>query len=98
MPTPVAATARARLQIAVIVDWLNEGSPATARHFQERLRTAYRQLSEFPLSGARDKTPNTRRLVLAPYVLTYRIVASGVEVLDIRHGRQRETPRPDDAP
>jgi len=85
MASTVAATARARLQIAVIVEYLNERNPASARRFQERLKTAYRQLSEFPLSGARGRTSNTRRLVVAPYVLTYRIIAAGVEVLDIRH-------------
>jgi toxin ParE1/3/4 len=92
MPSAVAATARAHLQILTIVDYLNEQNPAASRRFQERLAIAYRQLSEFPLSGARGRTSNTRRLIVAPYILTYRIMPAGIEILDVRHGRQRERP------
>lgn len=91
MISTVVATARAQLQIAVIVDYLNERNPTAARRFLEQLKTAHRQLSEFPLSGVRGRTTATRRLVVAPYVLTYRIVPAGVEVVDIRHSRQRDS-------
>ena len=92
----VTATRRARLQIDLIADYLNEHNPAASRRFHERLRTAYRQLSDFPLSGRRGTVANTRRLVVRPYVLTYRVAASGVEILDIRHGRQRPLALPED--
>ena len=85
----VTVTKRARLQIDLIADYLNEHNPAATRRFLESLRTAYWQLSDFPLSGRRGTVSNTRRLIVRPYVLTYRVVASGVEILDIRHGRQR---------
>ncbi|HZK89631.1 MAG TPA: type II toxin-antitoxin system RelE/ParE family toxin [Stellaceae bacterium] len=92
----VAVTARAQLQIDVIIDYLNARNPATGRNFLEQIKTAYRQLSEFPLSGIRGRTPNTRRLVVASFVLTYRNVPAGVEIVDIRHGRQLEAPLPED--
>jgi plasmid stabilization system protein ParE len=99
MAQPVFASSRARLQIAAIVDYLNEYSPSTGRRFLDRLGTAYQQLADFPLSGPRGPVPGTRRLVVTPYILTYRITRAGIEILDIRHGRQRTppAPAPDDA-
>jgi len=41
-------------------------------------------------------TPGTRRLVVAPYVLTNRETPAGVEIIDIRHGGQPEASPPDD--
>jgi hypothetical protein len=32
--------------------------------------------------------PGTRRLIVAPYVLTYREAGADIEVIDFRHGRQ----------
>ena len=95
MAVDVRVTRRAGLQFALITDYLNARNPAAARRFEERFTAAARQLSDFPLSGARGRT-GTRRLSVRPYVLTYRVTAAGVEILDVRHGRQREMPLPED--
>jgi len=76
--------------------YLNSRSPTAGKRFTERLEATYRQLSDFPLSGARGATSGTRRLVVASYVLTYRELPAGIEIADIRHGRQRETSLPAD--
>ena len=90
----VTATRRAQLQIALTADYLTARSPVAAKRFAERLERAYQQISQFPESGPR-RSRNTRRLVMSPYILTYRIGPTGVEVLDVRHGRQREHTIPD---
>jgi plasmid stabilization system protein ParE len=97
MPSTVIASSRVQLQTEVIVEYLNERNPAAGRHFLERLQSAYRQLSEFPLIGVRGRAGNTRRLVMASYVITYRIDGpSLLTIIDIRHGRQREVPQAGD--
>jgi plasmid stabilization system protein ParE len=91
----VTTSPRAQLQTYDILDYLNGRNPAAGRRLTERFEAAYRQLSEFPPSGARGRA-GTRRLIVSPYVLTYRITAAGVEILDIRHGRQRPVELPED--
>ena len=87
---------RARLQLRVALEYLSKRNPTAAQNLAHRLDRAYRQLADFPLSGPPGLTSGTRRLVVAPYVLTYRDTPTGIEILDIRHGRQRPAPPPDD--
>ena len=96
MAFTIAVTFRARLQTLDILDYLNERSPTAAGRFTQRLDKAYQQLSEFPFSGRRAAAAGTRRLVMAPYILTYRAVGDTVDILDIRHGRQRPPAHPED--
>jgi len=80
-----------------ILDHLNERSPAAGRRLAERFKAVYRQLSNFPQRGPRGTTAGTRRLIVAPYVLTYREVGLEIlEIIDIRHGRQRPVASPPD--
>jgi plasmid stabilization system protein ParE len=51
-------------------------------------------LSEHPRIGSRAAAPGNRRLVVAPYVVTYRERGSDIGIMDIRHGRQAEPPIP----
>jgi plasmid stabilization system protein ParE len=53
-------------------------------------------LSEHPRIGSRATAPGSRRLVVAPYVVTYRERGSDIEIMDIRHSRQAERPIPAD--
>jgi plasmid stabilization system protein ParE len=96
MPRPVSVSPRARLQQRLAVEYLLSRHRRAAERLAERFAKAYRQLADFPLSGARGSRPGLRRPVVAPYVITYRDGPTGVEILDIRHGRQRETPLPGD--
>jgi toxin ParE1/3/4 len=97
MARGVILSPRAQRWIDAQLDYLEEHSLDAARRLLERLNGAMRQLADFPHSGSRGKTPGTRRLIVAPYVLTYRNVSNDlVEIIDIRHVRQRETPLPDE--
>jgi plasmid stabilization system protein ParE len=70
--------------------YLREHSPPAARQLIQRLAAARETLADFPQSGPRSSVPGTRRLIMLPYVLSYREIAPDlVVIIDIRHRRQR---------
>jgi toxin ParE1/3/4 len=92
MPRRVVFVRRARRQLNAQLAYVAERNPAAARRLRERIAAAQQQLAEFPRSAPRATSPGARRLVAAPYVLTYRERDSVVEIVDFRHGRQAERP------
>src|SRR6266404_801180 len=97
MPRRVVFVRRARRQLNAQLAYVAERNPAAAQRLRQRIANAQRQLSDFPQSAPRANSPGTRRLVVAPYILTYRERGTVVEILDVRHSRQAERPIPDDA-
>src|SRR5277367_2613372 len=88
----VTLSRRARNWADNQVDYLVEHNPQAAERLQERIATAIRLLEQFPRSGSPSRMTGVRRLVMVPYVLTYREAAPDrVIILDIRHDRQRES-------
>jgi plasmid stabilization system protein ParE len=69
---------------------------AAVRHLREIIERARCLLGDFPQTGRRGQTPGTRRLVVAPYILTYRELGGDVVLVDIRHSRQAERPIPEE--
>ena len=49
------------------------------------------QLADFPLSGRDGRVDGTRELVIpgTQYIVAYRVVDSGVEILAIMHGARQ---------
>jgi plasmid stabilization system protein ParE len=92
MPRRVVFVRRARWQLNAQLAYLAERNPGAARRFRERIAAVQQQLADFPQSTPRATSPGTRRLVVAPYILTYRERGSVVEIVDVRHGRQAERP------
>src|SRR5437773_4310958 len=88
---------RARRQLDAQIAYLAERNPAAAQRLRERIAAAQRQLADFPQSAPRATSAGMRRLVVAPYVLTYRERGAVVEILDVRHSRQAERPILDEA-
>jgi plasmid stabilization system protein ParE len=95
MPRRVVFVRRARRQLNAQLAYLAERNPAAAQRLRERIAAAQRQIANFPQSAPRASSPGTRRLVVAPYVLTYRERGTVVEILDVRHSRQAERPIPE---
>ena len=92
----VVLARRARVWLNAQTDYRLIDHPRAAAHLANRMADAIRLLGEFPLSGVRTGILGTRRLIMAPYVFTYREARPGlVVIIDIRHSRQRETPPPD---
>lgn len=81
-------TERARADLIDI--WLHVAadSPAAADRLFDRLEARVRSLDTFPQSGpARpDIAPDARMLVASPYVILYRLVPEGVQVVRVLHG------------
>jgi toxin ParE1/3/4 len=97
MPRRVVFVRRARRQLNAQLRYLAERNPGAARRLHSRIAAGQLQFADFPQSAPRASSPGTRRLVVAPYILTYRERGSVVEILDVRHSRQAERPIPEEA-
>ena len=87
----VAIARRVRQWLVLQAAYLLLHNPRGAERLERRLADAIRLLGEFPRGGAPARTPGTRRLIMPPYVFTYREHGDDVVIIDIRHGHQRET-------
>ena len=68
---------------------LENADPDTMRLEAARIWTATQRLTRFPASGRPGRIPETRELVVAPYILPYRIKDNVVEILDVFHSAQK---------
>jgi plasmid stabilization system protein ParE len=93
MPRVILAP-RARHWLHAELAYLADAHPSAARRLRERVVTARRLLSEHPRIGRAEPTTGSRRLVVTPYVVTYREKDGDIEIMDIRHSRQAERPIP----
>jgi toxin ParE1/3/4 len=91
---PVRFLSRARDWIRRETEYLAERRPAAAGNFLAAIERARQQLSDHPLSGPPGIIPDTRRLVVGLYILSYRISRGTVEIFAIRHSRQRDAREP----
>jgi len=83
-------TEPAAADLAVIVDYLNEEAGLSiARRTAEALHVAARTLVRFPERGRPGRVTGTREIVVAPYVIAYRIRRDSVEILRVLHGARR---------
>jgi toxin ParE1/3/4 len=91
-------TARARTRLAEIYDYILPHSKSRALGVVDRILTRSEQLAIAPRSGtvltdfANDEV---RELLEHPYRLIYRVTQTQVEVLTVKHYRQRLVDRPD---
>ena len=91
MPDRVRSVARVERWIDNEFEYLAGRSPAAGDRL-DRVETAQRLLPEYPLLGRPTEMQDTRRLVVPPYVVTYRVIGFDVVIVDIRHQRQAERP------
>lgn len=85
---------RAQSWIRRETEYLDEHRPEAARSFQAGIERASRQLAEYPMSGPPGVIPDTRRLVVGAYMLSYRVRRGIIEVFAVRHSRQRDARSP----
>lgn len=89
-PLPVHHTNAARADLVDI--WLHvaKDNPSAADRVLERIAAAAGRLGHDPRAGpARDDIrPGLRYLVCDPWLLLYRVVADGVEIVRVVHGRR----------
>ncbi len=71
-------------------EYLRDRRSGAVERFIDAIDRAAQQLSEYPMSGPPGLIPDTRRLVVGPDILSYRVRRGVVEVFAVRHGRQRD--------
>ncbi|PKP77772.1 MAG: plasmid stabilization protein [Alphaproteobacteria bacterium HGW-Alphaproteobacteria-3] len=83
-------TKKARADLIDIWRFVATGDPGAADTLLDRLDEACRKLAEHPRSGpARDDIrPSLRYLVVDAYLILYRIVGDGIEIVRVVHGRR----------
>jgi plasmid stabilization system protein ParE len=91
---PVRFLKRAHDWVRREAGYIDAHRPEAARNFLAAIERAHRQLSEYPMSGSPGLIPDTRRLVVGPYILSYRVRRGVVEVFAVRHGPQRDARAP----
>ena len=94
MPRRVVLSRRVRNWVDIETEYLAARSPAAAQRLRERVASALQLLGAHPRVGRRGSAAGTRRLVMVPYVMTYREIGSDIVIVDIRHSRQAERPIP----
>jgi plasmid stabilization system protein ParE len=90
MTTRVGYSRRAAAEAEEIEAYLAEHSPSAALRFREALERAEQQLEQFPNSGAPGIRPETRRLIIGNYVVSYRRRGDDVEIFAVRDARRRD--------
>jgi toxin ParE1/3/4 len=81
-------TRRARRDLIDIWLELNEVNPTAAAELYDRLEARVEILRRFPAAGPvrPDIAPEARILVEPPYLILYRLILEGVQMVRILHG------------
>jgi toxin ParE1/3/4 len=92
-------TARARTRLAELHDYIAQDSKPRALAMVERILDRAEMLVVAPRSGVRMKSfvdDEVRELLERPYRIIYRVSATSIEILTVKHYRQRLVDRPED--
>lgn len=68
-----------------VYDYIARDSPDRAHTLLERIESAIETLRRHPEIGRVGRRTGTRELILAPYILIYRVADPVVEILNIFH-------------
>jgi addiction module RelE/StbE family toxin len=83
-------TQPAAADLAVIADHLrDEAGIVVAHRTIELLHAAATGLVRFPERGRPGRVAGTRELIVAPYVIAYRVRPKAVQILRVLHGARR---------
>lgn len=74
--------------LAEIRDYIEQDKPQAAARVAAHLLSSVEHLAEFPQLGKHGRRPNTRELVIPPYVITYRVKSNRLEILSVWHARR----------
>jgi toxin ParE1/3/4 len=72
-------------------EYLAQDNESAAESLVEHIFTAVEQLAQYPQIGRNGRVKGTRELVIAgkPYVVTYRVRRSQIDVLAVFHGARK---------
>lgn len=81
-------TEQAISDLAEIEHYIEQDKPQAAERVAAHLLSSVELLAEFPHLGQPGRRPETRELVIRPYVITYRLRPERLEILSVWHGRR----------
>ena len=82
-------SARSQRDLAGIRAYIGQFAPLAAQRFALRLVGTVESLASNPRRGRSVRGDVRELVVVAPYVVRYRVTRRAVEVIRIRHGAQR---------
>lgn len=86
---PLLWSARARINLADIIDYIAERNEAAAEALQDDIERAVTQLPQHPYLYRPGRVAGTREMVVHPnYVVVYRVLATSIVILAVLHARQ----------
>jgi plasmid stabilization system protein ParE len=85
----VRLSIRAERSLLTYIAHLAEQNPQAARNILSRLEKVKDRLADFPEMTAEGLIPGTRRVVMRPLILTIRLRDTTLEIVSIRHERQK---------
>ena len=90
-PMNIIWSPTARADLEQIESYISERNPPSAAKMTTTILRAIEDLRHFPAIGRVGRVPGTRELVIAgtPYIVPYRVVERGLEIIAVMHGRRR---------
>lgn len=80
---------RSRADLEKIDGYIGQFAPLAAQRFTARLVATVESLVDHPDRGRPVRGQTRELVIMAPYLVRYRVTALGVLILGIRHGAQR---------
>ena len=76
------------------LSYISDRNPQAAVDMSDAIEAAVSRLADFPESARPGRVPGTRELVVpaTPFIVVYRIEATGVVILRVLHGAQKWPP------
>jgi toxin ParE1/3/4 len=88
-PVEIAWTLNALEDLENLRLYLEEQAGRGVMHSEaRRIWESTARLASFPASGRPGRVPDTRELVVPPYIIPYRVRDGRVEILDVFHSAQ----------
>jgi toxin ParE1/3/4 len=87
----VVRTASASADALEIAEYIAADKPSASKRWLEKLDNALNTLARNPLMGedVSQLSPNMRRLTFGKYLIFYRPIKGGIELLRVLHGARK---------
>jgi len=91
MALPILWTASAEDDLIAITDYIAMRNPAAAHRLAREIRKSVLSVSSFPyMYQESEKMPGCREIVVhSNYLVFYRVTASRIEVINVKHGMRQ---------
>jgi toxin ParE1/3/4 len=87
---PIVWKPQARADLAEIITFIAEHSPASARVMKSLIEAATLPTAEHPYLFRAGRIPGTREIVAHPnYIVVYRVTSAAIEIAAVVHSRQQ---------